>query len=236
MNDTQHLDYLISQYVDGCLDAASKKSLEQTLVNDPQARQLYKDQREVQDMLDDWGNRIPMIHWDEFDKRLAARLEHETVGARRVSMFRRWAGPLSIAACLFLAASIGYAWHAWSNPVVSPTNTSIAISSAPVTPQSSIHLDDTLVSRRPSFRGISIDEPNAFATPSALRTDVEITSPDDEAAATSMRDAIRYGLGDDVKRPGSVTAFNGAPPSSPKDKEKEKSSIPTDDPIPYQYP
>ena len=35
--DTQHLEYLISQYVDGCLDAANKKSLEQRLLNDPSA-------------------------------------------------------------------------------------------------------------------------------------------------------------------------------------------------------
>src|SRR5580698_6096324 len=102
-NDTQHLDYLISQYVDGCLDAASKKSLESQMVNDPSARAIYKEHRDVQDLLDDWGNRIPLIHWDEFDKKLAAKLEHETVGGQKVSIFRRWARPLSAAAALFVA-------------------------------------------------------------------------------------------------------------------------------------
>src|SRR5271170_6512852 len=112
--DTQHLDYLISQYVDGCLDAASKKSLEQRLLNDPDARLLYKEQHDVQEILDDWGNRIPLINWDEFDQKLARRLENETVGGQRVSLFRRWGKPLSIAAALFVAASLGYGWHAWS--------------------------------------------------------------------------------------------------------------------------
>jgi len=112
--DTQHLEYLISQYVDGCLDAANKKSLEQRLLNDPSARALYKEQHDVQDMLDDWGNRIPMIHWDEFDQQLARRLESETVGGRRVSIFRRWGKPISIAAALVVAATLGYSWQAWS--------------------------------------------------------------------------------------------------------------------------
>src|SRR5689334_14029400 len=112
-NDTQHLDYLISQYVVGSLDSANKKSLEQTLLSSPQARQLYKEHREVQDVLDDWGNRLPMINWDDFDQKLATRLENETVGAERPSFFRRWARPMSIAASLLVAASVGYAWHAW---------------------------------------------------------------------------------------------------------------------------
>src|SRR4051812_24320928 len=111
--DTQHLDYLISQYVDGCLDTASKKSLEQRMVNDHKARDIYKQHRDVQDLLDDWGNRIPLIHWDDFDKKLAARLEHETVGGHGVSIFRRWGRPMAAAAALFVAATIGYGWHAW---------------------------------------------------------------------------------------------------------------------------
>ena len=50
-SDTQHLDFLISQYVDGCLDGAGKKSVEQKLMTDPAARELYREHREVQDLL-----------------------------------------------------------------------------------------------------------------------------------------------------------------------------------------
>jgi anti-sigma factor RsiW len=113
-SDTQHLDYLISQYVDGCLDPSSRKSLEQKLVNDPVSRQLYREQREVQDVLDDWGSRIPMIDWADFDKKLAGRLEHEVVGGEKVSVFRRLARPMAAAAALFIAGAVVYGWHAWS--------------------------------------------------------------------------------------------------------------------------
>ncbi len=119
--DTQHLDYLLSQYVDGCLDGPNRKSLEQRLVIDPATRELYKEHREVQDVLDDWGNRIPLINWDEFDQKLAHRLETETVGGHEISIFRRWVKPLSIAAGLAVAASLGYGWHAWSMPNANST-------------------------------------------------------------------------------------------------------------------
>ena len=72
-HDTQHLEFLISQYVDGTLEGASRKSIEQQLLTDPVAKAIYKDQRETQDVLDDWGNRLPLINWNEFDVKLAER-------------------------------------------------------------------------------------------------------------------------------------------------------------------
>ncbi|MCL2641476.1 MAG: hypothetical protein FWD53_11560 [Phycisphaerales bacterium] len=214
--DTQHLDYLISQYVDGCLDTASKKSLEQTLVNDPQARQLYKDQHEVQDILDDWGNRIPMIDWDQFDKQLATRLQRETVGGwvgRRASLLQRWAKPLAIAASLFLAAAIGYFWNDLSHPTTTPTAHPVVVTPEPVKGHATVQLDDTITPAIPSFRSMTIAEPNALVT--APRTAVEITSPDDEVAATALQDALNHSLGT-TKRPSSITAINATP--TPPDK------------------
>lgn len=114
--DHQHLDFLISQYVDGTLDASNRKLIEQQLSTNAEARQLYKEQRDVQDLLDDVGNRIPLIDWNKFDQTLAARLEEEVVGVQRVAMWRGWFRPLAAAAALGIAATIGYAWHAWSLP------------------------------------------------------------------------------------------------------------------------
>jgi len=223
--DTQHLDYLISQYVDGCLDAASKKSLEQTLVNDPQARQLYKDQNEVQDLLDDWGNRIPLIDWDQFDKQLATRLQRETVGGRRTPLLQRWTKPLAIAASLFLAATIGYFWNDLSHSTVQPTARPVVIAPEPAKGHASVQLDDTVTPATPTFRSMTIAEPNAFvATPRAA---VEITSPDDEVAATALQDVLNHSLGT-TKRPSSITAIN----VTPAPKEQDKSDAPSH----YQYP
>ena len=36
--ESQHLDFLISQYVDGTLEVAGKKSVEQKMLTDPEAR------------------------------------------------------------------------------------------------------------------------------------------------------------------------------------------------------
>ena len=44
--DNQHLDFLISQYVDGTLEGSGKKSVEQKLLTDPGARCLYAEHRE----------------------------------------------------------------------------------------------------------------------------------------------------------------------------------------------
>src|SRR5690242_6361754 len=104
-SDTQHLDFLISQYVDGTLEGSGRKSMEQKLLTDPEARKLYADHREVQDLLDDWGNRIPLINWEDFDQKLAGRLERETVGGNTRWLFRRWMRPVAAAAALFIAAS-----------------------------------------------------------------------------------------------------------------------------------
>jgi hypothetical protein len=111
-NDTQHLEFLISQFVDGTLDAATRKTIEQQLLTDPVARRIYKEQHETQELLDDWGNRLPMINWAEFDNVLATRLEKEAVVPEKISLWRKWSKPLAIAASLFVAAGVGYAFHA----------------------------------------------------------------------------------------------------------------------------
>src|SRR4051812_11415189 len=109
--ESQHLDFLISQYVDGCLEGTGKKQVEQQMLNDPAARALYAEHRDVQDLLDDWGNRIPLFDWSNFARQLDARLEKEQREKERVTIFRRRLRPLAAAAALLLAAGIGYAWH-----------------------------------------------------------------------------------------------------------------------------
>jgi hypothetical protein len=217
--DTQHLDYLISQYVDGCLDTGSRKSLEQKLVHEPQARKLYKEQRDVQDMLDDWGNRIPMINWNQFDSELAARLQHETVGGHGSSIFRRWARPIAAAASLLVAASIGYSWHAWANP---PRPQIIVQSTTPAVapPTAAVKIDDHLASLMASFRSVKIEEPAGLHGPTADRGEVDISSPDDIAGADSLLANVRLGTAGDIKGAGAATAMQ-TPPEIKRDAGKE---------------
>jgi hypothetical protein len=190
--DNQHLEYLISQYVDGCLDGASKKSLEQKFITDPAARQLYKEQRDVQDVLDDWGSRIPLINWEDFDRKLSVRLEKETVGGGNISIFRRWARPMSAAAALLVAASLGYGWRAWS---VAPTHSDgpLADHRTPVVqPSKPFSIDENnngMSANRTSFR---VDE--SAANIEGSNGHVAIISPDDVDAAKGLRAAVAYGM------------------------------------------
>jgi hypothetical protein len=71
----------------------------------------------MQDVLDDWGNRLPMIDWDAFDRQLASRLEKEPVAtATPVTRLHRWGRILAAAAALFVAATLGYTYHAMTVP------------------------------------------------------------------------------------------------------------------------
>ena len=190
-NENQHLDYLISQYVDGTLDAGNKKSLEQRMVNDPDARAIYKEHRDVQDLLDDWGNRIPLIRWDDFDKKLAEKLEHVSVGGQRVSIFRRWGRPLSAAAALFVAAAVGYGWHAFSSGGVSPNQDNLAQQNVVPSVRVAVEQPGNPVEYR--HREFRVEEqPQANQQ---VASDVTISAPGDVAATESLKDTVAYGLG-----------------------------------------
>ena len=209
--DTQHLDYLLSQYVDGCLDPNSKKSLEQKLVNDPQARKLYKDQHDVQEMLEDWGNRIPMINWTQFDKELAGRLEHETVGGQKVSIFRRWSKPAAIAAGLFLAATIGYSWHALSSPA-NLVNTGPGPVAASQDHRTSVTIDDHVANKTPAYRGVTINEDVGLRGPTTDPAVVQITAPDASTPGDTGANTFRFGMDNNI--PGAANAKPATPKNS----------------------
>jgi anti-sigma factor RsiW len=138
--ETQHLEFLISQYVDNVLDAPNRKFVEQQLAADPAARDLLKQHREAQDLLDDYGSRLPLINWNEFDAALAAKLDAETGVPRRIAAWQRWARPVAAAAALTLAASLGYGWHAYTLP---PQKVAVTPAPAPVvTPDARVAISD----------------------------------------------------------------------------------------------
>jgi hypothetical protein len=190
--DTQHLDYLLSQYVDGCLEGSNKKTLEQQMLVDPAMRELYKEHREVQDVLDDWGNRIPLINWDEFDQTLAKRLENETVGAQGGSIFRRWMKPLAIAASLAIAVGLGYGWHAWSSSTV-VTVAPVAV--APVNaPNHAFAVEDPFSPGQGSIAQVRVDETPSAHGSDVAAADVNVTAPGNVEAAESLKASLNLGL------------------------------------------
>jgi hypothetical protein len=230
--DTQHLDYLISQYVDGCLDTGSRKSLEQRLLNDPGARKLYKEQHDVQEVLDDWGNRIPMINWDQFDQELAMRLENETVGGRTRNLFRRWGRPMSIAAGLMVAASLGYGWHAVStrSKMVTGPNFATVVHDAP---NRGVAVEPPVTSSNASVARVQVDEQSP-STPSGLASSVDVTAPGNSEGADALKSGVQYGmtkLSDAAQAPGSSSVHVAqGPMNSSQSNNKDK------DPIPPAFP
>ncbi len=225
-DDNQHLDFLISQYVDGCLDGANKKSVEQQMLNSPTARKLYTDHREVQDLLDDWGNRIPLVDWDTFGKKLDARLEREAVGTERGLRFHRWLKPLSAAAALFVAASIGYGWHAWQSPqrTLAPSDTG----QIAVAPHKSVDIVDGIRVSRASRSSVIIDEPEAHLSTVASidPTAVAVTPPGDAAAVESLKDALGYGLQGVIQIAQPQGPSNGTWAVAPPARKNEDDKVP----------
>lgn len=235
-HDSQHLDFLISQHVDGSLDLAGRKSVEQRLLTDPDARKLYQEHREVQDVLDDLGSRIPLINWDDFDKQLAVRLETETVGAtpRRTP---GWWKPAAAAAALFIAAWAGYGWHGMSASVSQPAPVANAASADTDSHVASVKIDDGRSAPIPSSARFRVDDsPMALNSPGndPLASNVKVNPPSDVAAAEALRDAVMSGLsnlsnvaGIDSK-PGSASAMNGfeKPSHHPEDAPVEPDATP----------
>jgi len=196
-NDTQHLDFLISQYVDQTLDANNRKHIEQQIAANPVAAALYKEHMEMQDVLDDWGNRLPLINWDEFDRTLAARLDRQAaIVTAPVSPFGQFHRILAIAAALLVAALLGYSWHAYtttSTPVASVSQNPPA---APVAP---LHV---VTIATPGTTGPSMDSV-AYEQPPAARGNGKImvrplaaerNAPPDGTALAQPRFAHNPGL------------------------------------------
>jgi len=193
--ENQHLDFLISQYVDGSLEGASRKSVEQKLLTDPEARKLYAGHREVQDILDDFGSRIPLINWDEFGEKLAARLEAEAREQQRGSIFRQRMKSVAAAAALLIAAALGYAWHALSNQTVQQAPVNLAMTQGVSPPRRDLMI--------PERNGVTNASPAAAKAEASGGTDpaggigesIGTGASADQVAYQALALSVQYGLG-----------------------------------------
>jgi len=192
--DNQHLDFLISQYVDGTLEGAGKKSVEQKMLLDPAARALYAEHQETQDLLDDWGNRLPLIDWNAFDAKLSQKLDEHAKEQERVTIFRRRLKPVAAAAALLLAASVGYGWHA-----VSQVSRGIP-SQGPIVNNGSVERPHQFAGlpeasgTKPSYVGFGVDEPAAKGLIQGVAVEPVYSIPENATALQSLQDSVVNGL------------------------------------------
>jgi anti-sigma factor RsiW len=187
-NDTQHLDFLLSQYVDDVIDPAHRKAMAAELASNPVAQKLHSDHRDVQDMLDGWGNRLPLIDWAAFDRNLQIRLGDAVASPVRVQpRWSRWARPMSIAAGLLVTATVGlWICEHESGHVTPSQNVANALDhNAPI---AKVTIGDNDSLTRPSLARVTFPESAAVSTSTVS---VAIAAPDAHQAT----------------KPGSVTAI-----------------------------
>jgi len=214
--ESQHLEFLVSQYVDGCLEGASRKTVEQKLLHDPSARAIYGEQRETQDLLDDWGNRIPLIDWDDFDRTLATRLEKEAFDGRRARAIKRWIKPAAVAASLLLAAGMGYAWHGMSGQLA--VNAGNGTSPIAGGPRRNVQFPEMQRQARPNKSQLIVEEPGGTAlagNPNVEQLAVE--APSNNAVPDAVRESVLLGtpkVKNDVAIAPGVVGASAAPANS----------------------
>jgi hypothetical protein len=190
--ESQHLDFLISQYVDGTLETTGKKSVEQNLLTNPEARRLYAEHRDVQDLLDDYGSRIPLINWGEFDAQLDARLEAEARDQQRVSIFRRRLRPVAAAAALAIAATLGYTWHAFSHQSTGLKMASPGVIEAGGLASANAVVVDAPSATQASYAGMQVVEPEMQAAGTV--DGPAFGAPADQVALQALRTNMEYGF------------------------------------------
>jgi hypothetical protein len=190
--ESQHLDFLISQYVDGTLEVAGKKSVEQKLLTDPEARRLYTEHREVQDLLDDYGSRIPLINWGDFQVKLESRLEDEAREKQRVSLFRRRLRPVAAAAALAIAAALGYTWHAYSSPKADSIAAMVNSGGVVGATSANVAVVDAPAGTMASYSGMRVEEAGMQGSGSV--DGVAFRTPADQVALQALQTNVGYGF------------------------------------------
>jgi len=102
-------EFEISQYLDGALPAPRREALEKRLAEDPQARRLLEQYRQLDAALAAAAP-LPAVHWDRFSQHVQQAIDDEEQAQRlRISSWMRTSTRLAIAAGLLLVVGI-WAW------------------------------------------------------------------------------------------------------------------------------
>jgi anti-sigma factor RsiW len=105
---SEQIEFQISQYVDGTLSSAERGAVDQLLADDPQARKLLADYRQLSLQLSKM-NAGPSVRWDRLSEHLSAGIDQATAPAV-AGRIRR---PPSFAIQMRIAAAVLVALTAW---------------------------------------------------------------------------------------------------------------------------
>lgn len=103
------LEFLISQYVDGTLDAEQSAALEVRLRSDAQARALLAEHRRLNTLLTE-NTTLPAIRFDRLAETISANIDQHSemqIHTASRAVFGRWIGAAgAVAACLLVGLMV----------------------------------------------------------------------------------------------------------------------------------
>ena len=104
-DNQEQVEFLLSQYVDGDLDEATRQEVERCLADDPQLAALFEQLRHTDHLVKAWAGPAPEVDWDRFATEATRRREQLERMLRRQRLFRLFA-PLSAAAAVALLVTL----------------------------------------------------------------------------------------------------------------------------------
>jgi len=103
VSNQQDIEFLICQYADGALEPQQAREVEALLAADPHYQHLLQQHRALNESLNDWASRIPMVDWNALHDQLSARLRKSQA---RPALQRNWMRAIAAAAAIALIATV----------------------------------------------------------------------------------------------------------------------------------
>lgn len=137
-NQREQGDFLVSQYVDGTLDATARREFEQRLASDVDLAKLVREYRAVDSAIGSWAERSPDLDWFRFEADVRRGRERIDAAGRGMPRIHGLFVPLAAAASIVFALSL---WR--SVPSNDATTVAMVTVGAPETiaqPDAEIHV------------------------------------------------------------------------------------------------
>ncbi len=105
-NAIEERDYLISQYVDGTLDDATRDEVQSKIASDPEWEAAHRRCVQVHDIVCEHGVVTPDVDYDAMRKSIAMQRQRLELLIRRRKMVIRLATPLAAAASIAIVLTV----------------------------------------------------------------------------------------------------------------------------------
>lgn len=122
---------LMSEYEAGTLTADEARAVARRFATDAAAGRIGRELQQTQDLLEAWAGPLPPVDWKATHARFSAAVRAEAASARRRRVIG-WTASVAIAACVALAALLGWKFAGSSATPATPTIESVKMVHAEV--------------------------------------------------------------------------------------------------------